>query len=86
VTRFDGLDILRLNFLTYYATDTYGRSVHDNWVADHHFIHDNPVVMMCDDAYVKVEGKKTTFVCGEAWILRKDSEKERLEEGKAIVP
>jgi hypothetical protein len=34
---------------------------------------------------VKVDGKKTTLVHGEAWILRKDSEKEKLEEGKLII-
>jgi hypothetical protein len=42
--------------------------------------------MLCDGAYVKVEGKKTTLVRGDAWILRKDSEKEKLKVGGAIVP
>ncbi len=39
---------------------------------------------MADDAYVKVEGKKTTLVRGDAWILRKGQEKQKLEEGKVI--
>jgi hypothetical protein len=42
--------------------------------------------MLSDGAYVKVEGKKTTLVRGEAYILRKDLEKEKLEEGESIVP
>jgi hypothetical protein len=33
----------------------------------------------------KVEGKKTSLVRGEAWILRKDQEKEKLDEGRLIV-
>ena len=40
--------------------------------------------MLCDDAYIKVDGKKTSLVGGEAYILRKDQEKDQLEEGKLI--
>jgi hypothetical protein len=32
-----------------------------------------------------VEGKKTTLVRGEAWILRKGKEKEKLNEGYPIA-
>ena len=42
--------------------------------------------MLSDGAYVKIDGKKTSLVRGEAWILRRDQEKERLDEGKLIVP
>jgi hypothetical protein len=42
--------------------------------------------MLCDNAYVKVNGKKTTLVRGDAWVMRKDSEKEKLEVGVAVVP
>ena len=31
------------------------------------------------------DGKKTALVRGEAWIWRKDEEKEKIEEGKLIV-
>jgi hypothetical protein len=40
---------------------------------------------MSDGAYIKVDGKKTTLVRGEAWILRKGQEKEKLEENKLIT-
>ncbi len=83
---FDGLNVSPFNFFPHYAMDAYGQSVQDEWLADYHFFHDNPVIMLSDGAYVKVDGKKTTLMRGEAWILRKDSEKERLEEGRAIVP
>ena len=82
---FDGLNLVPFNFLTHYAEDGYGQSVHDEWVADYHFFHDNPVILLSDGAYVKVDGKKTTLVRGNAWILRKAEEKERLEPGKVIV-
>lgn len=81
---FDSLKLVPFNFLAHYADDGYGQSVQDDWLADYHFFHDNPVVMLCDGAHVKVDGKKTTLVRGEAWILRKDQEKERLEVGKLI--
>jgi len=85
-TRFDGLNVTPFNFFAHYALDAHGQSVQDEWLADYHFFHDNPVIMLSDGAYVKVEGKKTTLVRGDAWILRKDSEKEKLVEGGTIVP
>jgi hypothetical protein len=42
--------------------------------------------MLSDGAYIKVDGKKTTLVRGDAWILRKDEDKEKLEQGKVITP
>ncbi|HLO31663.1 MAG TPA: Type 1 glutamine amidotransferase-like domain-containing protein [Anaerolineales bacterium] len=82
---FDGLDLLPFNFFAHYADDGYGQSVHDAWLGDYYFFHDNPVIMLSDGAYVKVDGKKTTLVRGKAWFLRKGEEKERLEPGKVIT-
>lgn len=83
---FDGLNLIPFNFFAHYAEDGYGQSVHDDWLRDYHFFHDNPVILLSDGAYIKVDGKKTILVRGEAWILRKEAEKERLEPGKSIVP
>ena len=82
---FDGLNVSAFNFFAHYAQDAYGQAAHDDWLSDYHLFHDNPVIMLSDGAYVKVDGKKTSLVRGEAWILRKDQEKERLDEGKLIV-
>ena len=84
-SQFDGLNISPFNFFAHYAMDDYGQSVHDDWLSDYHFFHDNPVIMMSDGAYVKMDGKKTTLIRGEAWILRKGQEKEKLEENKLIA-
>ena len=82
---FDGLNLVPFNFLVHYDGDEYGQSaVHDEWLGDYYFFQDNPVVMLSDGAYVKVDGKKTTLMRGNAWILRKEEEKERLEPGKVI--
>jgi dipeptidase E len=83
---FDGLRLVPFNFTAHYPDDSYGQSLHDEWLADYHFFHKHPVILMGDDAYVKVEGKRTTLVRGDAWILRKDSEKEKLKEGGPIIP
>ena len=83
-THFDGLHVSPFNYLAHYPKDAYGQSVVDDWLGDYHFFHDNPVIMLCEDGYVKVEGKKTFLVRGEAYILRKDLKKERLEEGSLI--
>ena len=85
--RFESLNATSFNFLAHYDADAYGQSAeHDDWLSDYHVFHDNPVIMLCDGAYVKVEGKKTTLVRGDAWILRKDSEKEKLIVGETVVP
>jgi peptidase E len=84
-SNFEGLNVTPFNFFAHYAMDSYGQSVHDDWLSDYHFFHDNPVIMLSDGAYVKVDGKKTTLVRGEAWILRKGQEREKLEENKLIA-
>ncbi len=82
---FEGLNATPFNLSIHYPLDTYGQSVKDEWLADYHFFHDNPVIMMSDGAYVKMDGKKTTLVHGEAWILHKGQEKEKLEEKTLIT-
>jgi dipeptidase E len=81
---FGGLSASPFNFLSHYPKDAYGQSVLDDWLGDYHFFHDNPVIMVCDDGYIKADGRKTSLARGEAYILRKDQEKERLKEGKVI--
>jgi len=86
-THFDGLKATPFNFFAHYDADDYGQSMnHDGWLSDYHSFQDNPVIMLRDGAYVKVDGKKTTLVRGDAWILRRDSEKEKLSVGEPIVP
>jgi dipeptidase E len=79
---FDGLKASPFNFYAHYTDD----ASRDDWLSEYRSFHDNPVIMLSDGAYVKMEGKKTTLVRGEAWVLRKDSEKEKLEAGGSIVP
>jgi peptidase E len=82
-TYFDGLKAVPYNFLVHYGEDgSFLQGVHDNWLADYHVFQDNPVVMMCDDAHIRVEGKRTFLECGNAWILREGREKEKLEPGE----
>lgn len=83
-TSFSGLQASPFNFLAHYPKDAYGQSVVDDWLGDYHFFHDNPVILVCDGGHIKVEGRKTSLVRGEAYILRKEEEKERLEEGRLI--
>jgi dipeptidase E len=84
-SHFDGLNLVPFNFFPHYADDGYSQSVQDDWLGDYHFFHDNPVILLSDSAYVRVDGKKTTLVRGDAWILRKGAEKEKLEQGKVIT-
>ena len=83
---FDGLKASPFNFVAHYTADDYGQSMQDEWLSEYHSFHDNPVIMLSDGAYAKVDGKKTTLVRGDGWILRPDSEKEKLKVGGTIVP
>jgi len=81
---FAGLHASPFNFLAHYPKDAHGQTVLDDWLGDYHFFHDNPVIMVCDDGYIRMDGKKTMLARGEAYLLRKDQGKERLEEGRVI--
>jgi peptidase E len=81
---FDGLKLTPFNFLVHYGQDGYGGAAHDEWLADYHVFHENPVILLLDGAYVKVQNSKTQLVRGEAWILRKGRDKESIEPGQPI--
>lgn len=82
---FGGLNITPLNFSCHYPEDEFSRLEKDEWLAEYHVFHDNPVVLLADGAYLRVEGKKTQLVQGQAWILRKGQEKQKLTAGTQIV-
>ena len=81
---FQGLNASPFNFDSHYPQDEYTRALRDDWLSEYHVFHDNPVVMLTDGAYVQVEGKKTQLVQGEAWILRKGQERQKLKAGLQI--
>lgn len=83
---FEGLDASPFNFSAHYPLDDYGRSLKDEWLADYHFFHDNPILMLSDGACIRVQGRKTWLADGEAWLWRKDAEKTRLQPGERIEP
>ncbi len=82
---FKGLEATPFNFSVHYPEDGAFRVFRDEWLMDYHVFHDNPIILMSDGAYVKVEGKKTVLVRGEAWILRKGEERHKLEMGRSIL-
>lgn len=82
---FEGLNAVPFNIVPHYPEDVHGQSVKDGWLADYHFFHDNPVLLMTEGAHVRVEGRKASLVQGEAWILRKGREKEPIDWKKPVV-
>jgi peptidase E len=77
---FGGLNLTPFNFHVHYDDDIY----RDDWLGDYHVFQPNPVILMADDAYVRVDGKKTSLVRGNAWVLRRGQEKEKLVPGNEI--
>ncbi len=78
---FNGLNVTPFNFNVHYAGDL----ERDNWLVDYYIFHDNPVIIMADGSYIKIEGRKTQLVVGDAWLLRKGQEKERIKPGALIT-
>jgi dipeptidase E len=81
---FTGLNLTPFNFSCHYPEDEYSRLGRDDWLSEYHVFHDNPILMLADGAHVQVKGRKTHLVKGEAWILRKGEDKQKLEPGKSI--
>ena len=79
---FEGLKAVPFNFFVHYGEDAYLQALHDNWLVDYHVFQDNPVIIMSDSSYVKVDGKRISLERGEAWILRRGQEKEKLDLGE----
>jgi dipeptidase E len=77
---FGGLNLLPFNFHAHYYDDV----DKDDWLGDYHVFQPNPVILLEDGAYVRVDGKKTSLVRGEAWVLRRGQEKEKIAIGSEI--
>src|SRR5512146_2891873 len=63
---FAGLNAVPFNFSVHYPPDGSFRASRDERRLDYHVFHDNPVILLTDDAYIRVEGKKTILVRGQA--------------------
>jgi peptidase E len=83
---FNGLNMTPFNFSVHYPVDETGRAFREDWLSEYHVFHENPVILLADGACVQVEGKRTTLLCGEAWILRKGQEKEKISPRIPIAP
>lgn len=81
---FDGLNATPFNFFVHYGADGYGGAAHDNWLRDYHVFHDNPVIILADGAYVRVDRRETKLMRGDAWLLRQGEERQRIEPDIAI--
>ena len=77
---FDGLNLLPFNLHAHYSDDP----DRDEWLGDYHVFQPNPVILLEDGAHLHVEGKKTSLLRGEAWILYKGQEKEKLIVGSEV--
>ena len=82
---FTGLNVTPINFNCHYPQDEYTRAIRDDWLSEYHAFQENPVVLLADGAYIQITGKKTQLVQGDAWLLQKGQEKQKLEPGKPIV-
>ncbi len=78
---FDGLNLTPFNFNVHYLDGV----EKDNWLREYHAFHDNAVLLLEDGAYIRIRGKSTTLVRGEAWIWRAGQEKERLKAGNEVL-
>ena len=83
---FSGLNATPFNFSVHYPDDELSRLSKDDWLFDYHVFYNNPILLLADDGYIQVEGRKTRLVQGEAWIMRKGQEKQKRTVGEPISP
>ena len=81
---FKGLEVTPFNLNVDYPDDEFRQAERDAWLADYFVFHDNPVLLMAENACVRVEGRKSWLEVGDAWLLRRGQEKERLKPGLPI--
>ncbi|MGZ6317610.1 MAG: Type 1 glutamine amidotransferase-like domain-containing protein, partial [Anaerolineales bacterium] len=79
---FDGLHLTPFNFNVHYVDS----AEKHNWLMDYQAFHENPVLLLEDGAYIRINGKSTRLVRGKAWIWRAGQEKERIEPDTEILP
>lgn len=79
-SHFDGLNLTPFNFSAHYVDDV----ERDNRLFEYQVFHGNPMVLLEDGAYIRIQGKTCTLVRGAAWIWRAGQEKERLRAGFEI--
>ena len=77
---FAGLNLLPFSLHVHYQDDP----DRDEWLTDYHVFQPNPVLLLADGAYIRVENKKISLARGEAWVLRRGQEKEALVTGQEI--
>jgi len=77
---FAGLNLLPFNLHAHYYDDL----DKDEWLSDYHVFQPNPIILLEDGSHLRVENKKVSLLRGEAWILRKGQEKEKLIPGIEI--
>ena len=77
---FAGLNLMPFNLHVHYPDDV----ERDDWLGDFHVFQSNPVILMADGAYLRMENKKISLARGEAWVLRRGQEKEKIEHGQEI--
>jgi dipeptidase E len=77
---FNGLKVTAFNFNVHYV-DTAER---DDWLVEYHSFHDNPVIMLEDGAYLRIQGKAATLVQGSAWCWHAGRDKEKLAVNQPI--
>ena len=77
---FSGLNLMPFNLHTHYVDDI----ERDAWLSDFHVFQANPVILLTDSACLRVENKRISLLHGDAWILRKNQEKEKIIPGQEI--
>ena len=77
---FSGLNLMPFNLYVHYDDDIES----DDWLSDFHVFQPNPIILLADAAYLRVENKRVSLVRGDAWVLRKNQEKEKIISGQEI--
>ncbi len=70
-SHFDGLGLTPYSFDVHYPTAEQERTERDEWLAEYHVFHENPLLLLEDGAYVRVTAHETTLMQGKGWLWEK---------------
>jgi dipeptidase E len=81
---FDGLNLTPFNFSVHYPSDEATHDEWDEWLSEYHLYHDNPILALDDDAYLRIDDDKTVLVRGGGWLLAKGEKPRSITLGRPI--
>jgi dipeptidase E len=72
---FNSLDLIPYNIVAHYPSTDLERDDEDDWLSDYQALHNNPILALENDAYVRWDGQNLNRIRGTAWIIEQGKDR-----------